>query len=129
MNIHTLPNEIVDKILLEFCGFAGYRWSKTGEFFAWRTFDTNVDRNRWRCLFENLRYKMIFRKNHQIIVPKRKEKNWTHCFAWHPTKYKDKYLRFTYTYEADTNTLKFLYEKRKCISPSKKNMRVEYIIK
>ena len=31
--IPSLPNEIVDKIFKEFCGYAGYRISKTGKGF------------------------------------------------------------------------------------------------
>ena len=36
MNIHTLPNEIVDKIFKEYGGYAGYRISKTGKVFVWK---------------------------------------------------------------------------------------------
>ena len=34
--IPSLPNEIVDKIFKEFCGYAGYRISKTGKVFVWK---------------------------------------------------------------------------------------------
>ena len=84
--IPNLPNEIVDKIFKEFCGYAGYRISKTGKVFVWK-----------KIKMDDFRYPLF--KIRQKAVRFEENRDWFRHdiffkLSWEPQHW----MRMVYTY-------------------------------
>ena len=99
--IPNLPNEIVDKIFKEFCGYAGYRISKTGKVFVWK----KIKMDDFRYLLFKFRNKDVdfcsFPHWNRIRI-----KRQLSTTPWH-------YMVIDYLYDQGNDTLIYAFEKRR----------------
>tara|TARA_B100001093_G_scaffold185108_2_gene177886 strand:- start:23344 stop:23769 length:426 start_codon:yes stop_codon:yes gene_type:complete len=99
-DLKDLSIDIIDNILKEFFGLAGYRWSKTGEFFAWKKINKN-----------DFRYDLFKHRNKNVDFINFPD--WSRIRIYRELSSKPwHYIKIDYFYDCSSDKLIYSFEKR-----------------